>query len=68
MSKKPIATPAPATADAGPCTPNGRRPRLKHPKTWGRPHPAHGRVRKLPRREDGSIDPYYYCSPEDIAR
>lgn len=70
MSKKPIATPASATAAAGPSTPNSgaKRPRLKHPEKWGRPHPAHGPVRNLPRREDGSIDPYYYCSPEDLAR
>lgn len=71
VSKKRIATPASATAAAGPSTPKpaaAKRPRLKHPEKWGRPHPAHGPVAKLPRRDDGSIDPYYYLSPEDIER
>lgn len=30
-------------------------------------HPAHGPMDALPRREDGSISPYYYCTPEEIA-
>ncbi len=58
-----LTTPAPSEPVVAPAT---RRPRLKHPKEWGRPHPAHGPVRLLPRRRDGSIPAYYYMSPEQI--
>lgn len=30
-------------------------------------HPAHGPMDAIPRREDGSIPAYYYCTPEEIA-